>query len=416
MLNVDTFITNYRGTGGVIRQSNEDFFVDEVPLNLPSGEGPNTWIHLEKNGRTTLDVVLDIARELHISRKRTGFAGMKDRSAITKQWLCISNITPEELPDFNEVLHNVKILEIKQNQKKLRMGQLKGNKFKINIRNTESPAEDKEIAENVLESLKISGVPNYYGYQRFGEVRSTTHLVGKCLVEGDIKKAVDTYIGNPNEEEHNQPYESRKLYDEGKLQEAYELMPKSMRYEKSMIKELMIAQNKHGEIVEKDYIRAIESLPKPLKRRFVNAYESYLFNKIVNERAKIGIDKYFEGDIIIDKEDHWVHEIDKDTIESDLNEFKLNPTAPLLGSKVPLAEGKQGDIERKVIEEENITKESFECPKTPKLGSHGVRRSIRFKIEDTHVEKIEDGISVEFFIPKGCYATAVLREIMKKNV
>ncbi len=416
MLNVDTFITDYRGTSGLIRQSNEDFFVDEVPLQLPSGEGPNTWIHLEKNGRTTLDVVLDIARELHISRKRTGFAGMKDRSAITRQWLCISNITPEELPDFNEILHNVKILEIKQNQKKLRMGQLKGNKFKINIRNTENPSEDKEIAENVLESLKITGVPNYYGYQRFGEVRSTTHLVGKCLVEGDIKKAVDTYIGNPNEEEHNLPYESRKLYDEGKLQEAYDLMPKSMRYEKSMIKELMIAQNKRGEIVEKDYIRAIESLPKPLKRMFVNAYESYLFNKIVNERAKIGIDKYFEGDIIIDKEDHWVHEIDSESIEEDLKNFTLNPTAPLLGSKVPFAEGKQGDIERKVIEEENITKESFECPKTPKLGSHGVRRSVRFKIEDTNVEKIEDGISVEFFIPKGCYATSVLREIMKKNV
>ncbi|MEE3323729.1 MAG: tRNA pseudouridine(13) synthase TruD [Methanosphaera sp.] len=416
MLNVDTFITDYRGTNGVIRQSNEDFFVDEVPLQLPSGEGPNTWIHMEKNGRTTLDVVLDIARELHISRKRTGFAGMKDRSAITRQWLCISNITPEELPDFNEVLHNVKILEIKQNQKKLRMGQLRGNKFKINIRNTEDPAEDQEIAEKVLESLKITGVPNYYGYQRFGEVRSTTHLVGKCLVEGDIKKAVDTYIGNPNEEEHNLPYESRKLYDEGKLQEAYDLMPKSMRYEKSMIKELMIGQNKHGEILEKDYIRAIESLPKPLKRMFVNAYESYLFNKIVNERAKIGIDKYFDGDIIIDKEEHWVHEINEDTIEEDLKNFVLNPTAPLLGSKVPFAEGKQGIIERKVIEDENITKESFECPKTPKLGSHGVRRSVRFKIEDTNVEQIDDGISVEFFIPKGCYATAVLREIMKKNV
>lgn len=416
MLNVDTFITDYRGTNGLIRQSNEDFFVDEVPLQLPSGEGPNTWIHMEKNGRTTLDVVLDIARELHISRKRTGFAGMKDRSAITRQWLCISNITPEELPDFNEVLHNVKILEIKQNQKKLRMGQLRGNKFKINIRNTEDPAEDQEIAEKVLESLKITGVPNYYGYQRFGEVRSTTHLVGKCLVEGDIKKAVDTYIGNPNEEEHNLPYESRKLYDEGKLQEAYDLMPKSMRYEKSMIKELMIGQNKHGEILEKDYIRAIESLPKPLKRMFVNAYESYLFNKIVNERAKIGIDKYFDGDIIIDKEEHWVHEINEDTIEEDLKNFVLNPTAPLLGSKVPFAEGKQGIIERKVIEDENITKESFECPKTPKLGSHGVRRSVRFKIEDTNVEQIDDGISVEFFIPKGCYATAVLREIMKKNV
>ena len=65
--------------------------------------------------------ILDMAKYLHIRRKRTGFAGMKDRSAITRQWLCISNITPEELPDFEEVLHNVKVLDIKQNQKKLRM-------------------------------------------------------------------------------------------------------------------------------------------------------------------------------------------------------------------------------------------------------------------------------------------------------
>ena len=350
MLNADTFITDTKGTGGIIRQSNEDFFVDEVPLQLPSGEGPNTWMHIEKNGRTTLDVVLDIARELHISRKRTGFAGMKDRSAITRQWLCISNITPEELPDFNEILHNVEVLEIKQNQKKLRMGQLRGNKFKINIRNTNDPTNDKKIAEEVLESLKITGVPNYYGYQRFGEVRSTTHLVGKCLVEGDIKKAVDIYIGNPNPEEHDQPYESRKLYDEGKLEEAYNLMPKSMRYEKSMIRELMIAKDKHGELQEKDYIRAIESLPKPLKRMFVNAYESFLFNKIINERAKIGINKYYDGDVIIDQEDHWVHDVNKDTIQEEMDKFELNPTAPLLGSKVPFAEGKQGEIEQKVID------------------------------------------------------------------
>lgn len=416
MLNAETFITDNKGTNGSIRNDNQDFYVEEVPLHLPTGEGPNTWIQIEKEGRTTLDVVLDMAKYLHISRKRTGFAGMKDRSAITRQWLCISNITPEELPDFEEVLHNVKVLEVKQNQKKLRMGQLKGNKFKINIKNTNNPSEDKIIAEEVLESLKITGVPNYYGFQRFGEVRSTTHLVGKCLVEGDIKKAVDTYIGNPNESEHNQPYEARKLYDEGKLQESYNIMPKSMRYEKSMLKELIQSNEKHGEIVEKDYIRAIEALPKPLKRMFVNAYESYLFNKIVNERSKVGINKYCEGDIIIDEDERWIHEIDKETIQDDINNFSVNPTGPLFGSKVPFAEGIQGDIERKVIQEENITKEDFICPKTPKLGSHGIRRSIRFKIEDTNVEKIDDGIQVEFFIPRGCYATAVLREIMKKNV
>lgn len=415
MLNAENFITDTQATGGVIRQSNEDFYVEEVPLSLPSGEGQNTWIQIEKNGKTTLDVVLDIAKNLHISRKRMGFAGMKDKSAVTRQWLCVSNMTKRELPNIEEFLYNVKVLDIKQNQKKLRIGQLKGNKFRIAIRGTDNPVTDVDRAEEVLESLKVTGVPNYYGYQRFGEIRSNTHLVGKCLVEGDIKKAVDTYIGNPSEDEYSQIYEARQLYDQGKLQESYELMPKSMRYEKSMMQELMRSEKK-GEIKEKNYIKAIESLPKPLKRMFVNAYESYLFNKIVNERSKIGINKYYGGDIIIDQEEHWIHEINEDTIQNDIDNFILNPTAPLIGSKVPLAEGKQGEIEQKIIKEENITQESFECPKTPKLGSHGIRRALRFKVEDTHVEKIDDGISVEFFIPRGCYATAVLREIMKKNV
>ena len=416
MLNAETFITNTKPTGGIIREENEDFYVEEVPLQMPTGEGQNTWIQIEKNGRTTLDVVLDIAKILHISRKRTGFAGMKDRSAITRQWLCVSNMTKEELPNLEDQLHNVKILDIQQSQKKLRMGQLKGNKFKLNIKNTNNPAEDKEIAEEVLESLKKTGVPNYYGYQRFGELRSTTHLVGKCLVEGDIKGAVDTYIGNPNENEKGIHYDSRKLYDEGDLKGAYELMPKSMRYEKSMIKVLIDAERKRGDVDEKDYIKAIESLPRPLKRMFVNAYESYLFNKVINERAKVGINKYLPGDIIIDGEERWVHDVDEKTIQDDIDNFKVNPTAPLYGSKVPLADGVEGEIERRVMDEENITKEAFQCPKTPKLGSHGVRRSVRFKIEDTNVTQIDDGICVEFFIPRGCYATAVLREIIKHNV
>ena len=416
MLNAENFITDYEGTGGVIRQSNEDFYVEEVLLSQPTGQGQNTWIEILKNGKTTLDVVLDIARHLHLSRKRMGFAGMKDKSAITRQWLCVSNITPEELPDdLEEILYNVKILDIKANQKKLRIGQLKGNKFKIAIRNIDDIDLACENAQAVLDSLEITGVPNYYGYQRFGELRSNTHLVGKALVEGNIKKAVDTYIGNPIEGEFSQIYEARQLYDEGKLQESYDLMPKSMRYEKYMLQELLHS-NKKGSLEEKDYIKSIEALPKPLKRMFVNAYESYLFNKIINERSKIGINKYYPGDIIIDKEEHWVHEINEDTIEEDINNFTLNPTAPLIGSKVPFAEGIQGEIENKVIKEENVSPEEFACPKTPKLGSHGIRRSVRFKVEQTNVQKIEEGIEVEFFIPKGCFATAVLREIMKKNV
>jgi len=415
MLNAENFITDFKGTGGIIRESNEDFIVDEVPLTLPSGEGQNTWIHIEKNGKNTLDVVLDIARNLHISRKRMGFAGMKDRSAITRQWICVSNFNKDDLPNLEDFLYNVKVLDVQQNQKKIRIGQLRGNMFKLNIRNTNNPDEDVEIARSVLDSLEVTGVPNYYGFQRFGEIRSNTHLVGKALVEGNVKKAVDTYIGNPNPNEFNDIQQARLLYDEGKLEESYELMPKSMRYEKYMLNELIHSKKKH-ELDETDYIKAIETLPKPLKRMFVNAYESYLFNKIINERSKIGINKYYSGDIIIDNNENWIHEIDENTIEEQINNFTLHPTAPLIGSKVPIAEGKQGQIEQKIIEEEKISQEDFQCPKTPKLGSHGIRRAVRFKITDTNVTKIDNGICVEFFIPKGCYATAVLREIMKKNV
>ena len=141
MLNANTYVTEDKGIGGTIRNRWEDFYVEEIPEMLPDGEGPNIWIWIEKLGRSTLDVLLDISRDLHISRKRTGFAGMKDKNAITRQWICISNMESEE--QFKEVealagaIKNTEFLEITRGRKKLRMGQLKGNKFRILIKDVE---------------------------------------------------------------------------------------------------------------------------------------------------------------------------------------------------------------------------------------------------------------------------------------
>ncbi|MTK63967.1 MAG: tRNA pseudouridine(13) synthase TruD [Methanobacterium sp.] len=416
MLNAETYETDKKGIGGSIRNEREDFYVEEIPLSLPSGNGPNTWIFIEKIGRNTLDVVLDIAKELKISRKRMGFAGMKDKTARTRQWLCVSNSSVEEIQSISDKLYNVEVLEIKQNEKKLRIGQLVGNKFKILIRNTEDPENDVKTAQAVLEHLMETGVPNYYGWQRFGKERSNTHLVGEYLVHNDVKGAVDAYIGNPYPEEREHIKEARALYDEGKLEEAYQKMPGSMRYEKMLLRELLNLQRKKGELTEKSYIIAIESLPKPLKRMFVHAYQSYLFNKAVSERAKLGINKYVEGDILIDNEEHLVHEFDVDTVDERIRSFEIHPTSPLYGTKVPVAGGVVGKFEQKVIDEENIKLEEFECPKTPRLGSHGLRRAMRFKIWDVSAELTPEGVLTEFSIPKGCYATAVLREIMKEDV
>ena len=416
MLNAQTYITPQEGIGGEIRKKYEDFYVEEIPKSQPSGSGPNTWIFIEKIGRNTLDVVLDIAREYKLSRKRMGFAGMKDKAAVTRQWICISNMEGQNLDDLQEKLYNVKILKIVQNEKKLRIGQLIGNKFRILIRNTKDPVNDAQTAQDIFAKLKEIGAPNYYGWQRFGKKRPNTHIVGKFLVRNDLKGAVDSYIGNPYPEEQEHIKNARKLYDEGEFYEAYQSMPSGMRYEKMMLKELMREYKKKEKLDDDSYVKALRSLPKPLSRMFVHAYQSYLFNKAVSERTNLGIDRYIDGDIIIDNDEHLIHEFDAEEIQEQIMNFQAHPTAPLYGSKVPLAGGPVGEMERQILEEENLKGEDFIVSKMPKLGSHGLRRAIRFKVWDTEAEKTDDGVLLSFSIPKGCYATAVLREVMKIDV
>lgn len=420
MLNADTYITTQKGIGGQIRVKYEDFYVEEIPESEPSGEGPNTWFLIQKVGRETLDVVLDVARELGVDRKRMGFAGMKDKRAVTRQWICVSNSEVDKIKELEDKLYNVEILKIMQNQKKLRIGQLIGNKFRILIRNTEDPEADVQTANEILEELSRRGVPNYFGWQRFGKNRPNTHIVGKMMLENDLKKVIDAYIGNPYPQEPEHIKEVRKMYDDGYLKEALDSMPRGMRYEKMMLKTLLKEMKKKCvedavALDDNSFKRVIGSLPKPLKRMFVHAYQSYLFNKAVSERIKLGIDRYFEGDIIVDNEEHLVHEIGDD-INERIKKFEVHPTSPLFGSKVPLASGRLGQMEQEILDDECITLEDFKVPKMPKLGSHGLRRAMRFKIWDTKAVATEEGVLVEFSIPKGCYATAVLREIMKNDV
>lgn len=417
MLNANTYVTSQKGIGGTIRNKYEDFYVEEILKILPNGEGPNIWIWIEKLGRTTLDVVLDIARDLHISRKRMGFAGMKDKKALTRQWICIANMESEkQLREVQNLdIYKTDFLKVVRGRKKLRMGQLKGNKFKILIRDLDDVESSAKIANEVLKELEVTGVPNYFGWQRFGKPRTNTHLVGQALVENNLAEAVRRYVGNPSEDESKENQKARKAYDEGKLENSLALMGKGMRYEKMMIKELIRASKK-GELTDQAYINALHALPKPLQRMFVHAYQSYLFNDAVSRRVAMGINKYVEGDIIIDNDEKIVYDKSPSEYQELINNFQASPTCPLYGTKVPFAEGEVGKMEKTVLNSYNLTKEDFEVPKMPRLGSHGLRRSMRFQVWDASATPSEDGVLCEFSIDKGSYATAVLREVMKKDV
>ena len=188
-----------------------------------------------------------------------------------------------------------------------------------------------------------------------------------------------------------------------------------MRYEKMMLREL-IKDSKKGELTDKHYKDALHALPKPLQRMFVHAYQSYLFNDVVSRRVEMGINNYVEGDIVIDNEEHIVRDKTPEEFNEMILNFEANPTSPLYGTKVPFADGDVGQMEREVLTNYNLDKSDFEVPKMPRLGSFGLRRSMRFKVWDSLATPTEEGVLVEFSINKGSYATAVLREIMKKDV
>ena len=99
-----------------------------------------------------------------------------------------------------------------------------------------------------------------------------------------------------------------------------------------------------------------------------------------------------------------------------MDSFEANPTCPLYGTKVPYAGGAVGEMEENVLKNYDLDKSDFEVPKMPRLGSHGLRRSMRFQVWDASAKAVDDGVMCEFSINKGSYATAVLREIMKKDV
>ena len=322
---------------------------------------------------------------------------------------------------FNQVkaldgtIYKTDFLKIVRGRKKLRMGQLKGNKFKILIRDLDDIEKSVDTANEVLKQLEVTGVPNYFGWQRFGKPRTNTHLVGEALVGNDLAKAVGRYIGNPSEEESLENQMARQAYDDGNLEECLNLMGKGMRYEKMMVKEL-IRDSKKGELTDKSYMNALHALPKPLQRMFVHAYQSYLFNEAVSNRVEMGINKYVEGDIIIDTEEHIVRDKTPEEFQELIDTFQANPTCPLYGTKVPYAGGKVGELEENVLIKYNLEKSDFEVPKMPRLGSHGLRRSMRFQVWDASAVPTDEGVLCEFSINKGSYATAVLREIMKKDV
>ncbi|MGQ0633754.1 MAG: tRNA pseudouridine(13) synthase TruD [Planctomycetaceae bacterium] len=168
------------GIGGQCKVRAEDFVVDEVPMYLPAEQGDHVFLRIEKRELSAEQLTSHVARCLKIAHQDVGMAGMKDRQAVTRQWISVPARCEPLLPQLQHDLFRV--LEAHRHTNKLRTGHLRGNRFSILIRNAVADAPAR--AERIAGQLRARGVPNYFGDQRFGRDRETLTL-GESLLRGE---------------------------------------------------------------------------------------------------------------------------------------------------------------------------------------------------------------------------------------
>ncbi len=171
------------GASANLKLLNEDFIVTELPLQLPSGQGEHIWLDIEKNGANTAFIAQQLAEAANVQEKDVGYAGLKDRYAITRQWFSIY-LPKGETPDLTLLQHpEFKVLSQSRHVKKLRPGDLQGNRFRIVLRDVTG---DRDAIEANLQAVASDGVPNYFGAQRFGHDGGNVEQ-GRAMLAREIR-------------------------------------------------------------------------------------------------------------------------------------------------------------------------------------------------------------------------------------
>ncbi len=175
------------GASATLKRLNEDFIVTELPLQLPSGEGEHLWLDIEKNGANTAFIAQQLAEAAGVQERDVGYAGLKDRHAITRQWFSIY-LPKGDTPDLTQLQHpEFKVLGQSRHVKKLRPGDLQGNRFRVVLRDLTG---DRDTVEANLQAVASQGVPNYFGAQRFG-------FEGGNVEQGRAMLAREIRVRNP---------------------------------------------------------------------------------------------------------------------------------------------------------------------------------------------------------------------------
>jgi tRNA pseudouridine13 synthase len=334
----------------VFNSSARDFTVEEIPLYEFTGEGEHLILKIRKKELTTWEMVDIISNHLGIKKREIGYAGLKDKHAMTIQYISILNVHSPKLESFTH--KKIKILETIRHNNKIRVGHLKGNRFGIRLKKVLGVQRDK--LDSVLKWIKDNGVPNYFGNQRFG-TDGNNWEDGKRIIDGELKirdrKSREFLVGS---------YQSY-LFNNWL----------SKRVELSLL-------------LEKFSEDEVESLM---------GLES---GSLKDTKKQPNFFKILDGDLMM----HYpygrvFHVEDLDTEATRFHSKDIAPTGLLAGNKVKRAEGVA-----RVLEEES----------DKEIKQSGSRRYAWIEVRDIEKKYLEDKAHYEmsFFLPKGSYATNVL--------
>jgi tRNA pseudouridine13 synthase len=385
------------GIGGAIKEQVSDFIVEELPLYTPLGKGEHTFFEIEKKGISTFQAVRTIARGLGVAPKRISYAGLKDAQAITCQVLSVDQVPPEAVTALD--LDQIRILWAERHQKKLKIGHLRGNRFTIRIRGVAE--EMLPAGQAIVDLLVRRGVPNWYGPQRFGQ-RGDSALLGKYVVDRDARAFVERLLGGPHPNESERVQEARARFDAGQWAEALAIFPHNMANERRALHRLIDTEGDAG--------RAYASVPKRFKIFLLSAYQSALFNRVLDARLET-LDRVFVGDLAMKHPGRSVFRVEDEAAEQPrADRFEISPTGPLFGYKMIEARGRQGQLEDEILAGEGLSPESWRVGGGIK--ARGQRRALRFPVHEPELS-FDEGVVLKFSLPRGCYATALLAEVMK---
>lgn len=384
---------------GVLKSYPDDFVVDELQLYDPCGEGEHLYLTVRKTNISHDELVRQIASEFGVSKRDVGAAGRKDLRAITTQMVSIYLPGKEiEVPDL---IGSIEVLASTWHTNKLRLGHLSGNRFSIRLREID-PRNHERIEERLC-SLSKNGLPNSFGSQRFGN-HGNNHKLGLAVILEDWDALTKKLLYG------EERYHSFAL--KGDYRRAVDAWPFGQRAERNVLE--VLAQGKSPE-------KACKTIAKSLRTLWVNAFQSAVFNEVLQQRQKDGTwNTILEGDVV------WNHEgggrtfvatpedVCSTTIEERISAISISPSGPLWGAKMRLPMKSVLTLEQSVLSTFGV--EDEQLTKIKKIAK-GSRRPLRVQVAnqtmEVGVDHISDFVELKFDLPAGSYATVVIDQLLR---